>query len=56
MLWVSLPKVPKRFLMSFVKDYHRFDVTLFWEDIRQNALQRVEAFNREKLRALQEQF
>ena len=56
MLWVSLPKVPKRFLMSFVKDYHRFDVTLFWEDIRQNALQRVEAFNREKFRVLQEQF
>ena len=56
MLWVSLPKVPKRFLMSFVKDYHRFDVTLFWEDIRQNALQRVEAFNREKLRAPQGQF
>ena len=44
MLWVSLPKVPKRFWMSFVNDYHRFDVTLFWEDIRQNALQRVKAF------------
>ena len=56
MLWVSLPKVPKRFLMSFIKDYHRFDVTLFWEDIRQNALQRVEAFKREKLRVLPEQF
>lgn len=55
MLWVSLPKVPKRFLMSFVKDYHRFDVTLFWEDIRQNALQRVEAFSHEKLRAPQGQ-
>jgi hypothetical protein len=52
---VSLPKVPKRFLMSFVKDYHRFDVTLFWEDIRQNALQRVEAFSHEKLRAPQGQ-
>jgi hypothetical protein len=49
MLWVSLPNVPKRFWMSFVKDYHRFDVTLFWEDIRQNALQRVKRFNSEKL-------
>jgi hypothetical protein len=29
---------------------------LFWEDIRQNALQRVEAFKREKLRVLPEQF
>ncbi len=49
MLWVSLPEVPKRFWMSFVKDYHRFDITLFWEDIRQNALERVERFNSEKL-------
>ena len=56
MLWVSLPKVPKRFWMSFVKDYHRFDVTLFWEDIRQNALKRVKAFERKKLIAPREQF
>ena len=49
MLWVSLPEVPKRFWMSFIKDYHRFDITLFWEDIRQNALERVERFNSEKL-------
>ena len=56
MLWVSLPKVPKRFWMSFVKDYHRFDVSLFWEDIRQNALQRVEAFNNKKLIAPRGQF
>jgi hypothetical protein len=56
MLWVSLPKVPKRFWMSFVKDYHRFDVTLFWEDIRQNALERVEAFERKKLIAPRGQF
>lgn len=56
MLWVSLPKVPKRFWMSFVKDYHRFDVTLFWEDIRQNALERVEAYERKKLIAPRERF
>lgn len=49
MLWVSLPEVPKRFWMSFIKDYHRFDITLFWEDIRQNALERVERFNSEKI-------
>ena len=49
MLWVSLPEVPKRFWMSFVEDYHRFDVTLFWEDIRQNVLDRVEYFNNKKL-------
>ena len=56
MLWVSLPKVPKRFWMSFVKDYHRFDVTLFWADIRQNALERVEAYERKKLIAPRERF
>mgnify|MGYP000247621430 CR=1 FL=1 len=44
LLWVSLPKVPKRFWVSFLKDYHRFDITFFWEDINQNAQQRVKAF------------
>jgi hypothetical protein len=44
MIWVSLPKVPKRFLMSFVHDYHRFDISLFWEDIRQNSLERLDTF------------
>ncbi len=44
LLWVSLPKVPKRFWVSFVKDYHRYDITFFWKDINQNALQRVGAF------------
>lgn len=44
LLWVSLPKVPKRFLFSFVKDYHRYDITFFWEDINQNAQQRVKSF------------
>lgn len=48
MLWVSLPKVPKRFWMSFIKDYHRFDVSLFWEDIRINALKRVAQFKQDK--------
>lgn len=43
-LWVSLPKVPKRFWVSFIKDYHRYDITFFWEDINQNAQQRVKAF------------
>ena len=44
LLWVSLPKVPKRFWVSFIKDYHRFDVSFFWEDINQNAQQRVNSF------------
>lgn len=44
LLWVSLPKVPKRFWVSFVKDYHRFDITFFWQDINLNIQQRVGAF------------
>lgn len=45
LLWVSLPEVPKRFWFSFLKDYHRFDISLFWQDINENAIQRVRAFN-----------
>lgn len=44
MIWVSLPKIPKRFWLSFVKDYHFGDINLFWEDIRQNAQLRVATF------------
>ena len=37
MIWASLPKVPKRFFMSFIKNYHAFDINLFWKDISENA-------------------
>jgi hypothetical protein len=43
-LWVSVPKVPKRFLMRFIKNYHFADINLFWEDIRLNTLQRIDAY------------
>lgn len=43
-LWVSVPKVPKRFLMRFIKNYHFADINLFWEDIRQNVQHRVDAY------------
>ena len=46
-LWVSVPKVPKRFLMRFIKNYHFADINLFWEDIRLNVQERIQAyFNR----------
>lgn len=44
LLWVSLPKVPKRFWLSFIRDYHNFDVNLFWQDISENAAIRVRSF------------
>ncbi len=43
-LWVSVPKVPKRILMRFIKNYHFADINLFWEDIRQNAQLRLAAY------------
>ncbi|MFQ3341504.1 MAG: hypothetical protein ACI9TK_001167, partial [Flavobacteriaceae bacterium] len=41
MLWASVPRIPKRFLLSFVKNYHFADVNLFWADIQENATVRV---------------
>lgn len=43
-LWVSVPKVPKKFLMRFVKNYHFADINLFWEDIRLNVQERIHAY------------
>lgn len=48
LLWVSLPKVPKRFWVSFIKDYHRFDVPFFWQDISENASLRLKQFLSQK--------
>ena len=42
MLWVTVPKIPKRFLMSLISNYHFADVNLFWKDISINALERTE--------------
>ena len=44
MVWARTPKVPKRFWLSFVKDYHFADITIFWKDIRENTRMRIEAF------------
>ncbi|MEK9612888.1 MAG: DUF3089 domain-containing protein [Flavobacteriaceae bacterium] len=44
MLWSTVPKIPKRFFLSFIKNYHFADINLFWVDIQQNALLRTEAW------------
>jgi len=41
MLWATVPKIPKRFWLSFIKNYHFADINLFWADIQQNAQQRA---------------
>jgi len=44
MLWSTVPYVPKRFLLKLIKNYHFADINLFWEDIRQNAILRVNSW------------
>ena len=44
MLWASVPKIPNRFLLSFVKNYHFADINLFWADIQKNAQLRVSSW------------
>lgn len=44
MVWSTVPKIPKRFFLSFIKNYHFADINLFWEDIRVNAMQRSSAW------------
>ena len=44
MLWSTVPYVPKRVLLKLIKNYHFADINLFWEDIRQNALLRVQSW------------
>ena len=50
MIWSTLPKVPKRFFLSFVKNYHFADINLFWADIQKNAVKRTEAWFQQNTR------
>ena len=45
-IFVKLPKmgIIKTLLLSSVKDYHKADVNLFWEDIRLNSIERSKAY------------
>ena len=45
-IFLSMPRVNifKTILFSFLKDYHKGDINLFWEDIRINAIDRVESY------------
>ncbi len=44
MIWSTLPKIPKRFSLSFIKNYHFADVNLFWADIQNNSILRTQAW------------
>jgi hypothetical protein len=41
---ISIPRFPYRLLSLAMKHYHVGDINLFWEDIRMNAAQRVDAY------------
>ena len=45
-IFLRMPRVNlfKTILFSFLKDYHKGDINLFWEDIRTNAIARVDSY------------
>ena len=45
-VYLKTPKIGffRTLLMSTLKDYHKADINLFWEDIRQNSINRVQAY------------
>ena len=47
LLWTTLPIVPKRILMSYIKNYHFADINLFWKDIEENSVLRVKNWLKE---------
>ncbi len=44
LIWSTVPKLPKRFFLSLIKNYHFADINLFWKDIEKNAVDRVKAW------------
>jgi hypothetical protein len=44
LLWTSVPKVPNRILLNFIKSYHYADINLFWADIKKNSKDRLNAW------------
>ena len=46
LLWSTVPRIPKRFLLSFIKSYHFADVNLFWKDIEKNAQLRADQWTK----------
>ena len=55
-IWISTPHFPARYLAFTLRNYHVGDVNLFWEDIRENSLLRVQNYrsNQKKLHPLEE--
>ena len=45
-VYIKTPRMgfPKSLLVSFLKDYHKGDINIFWEDIRQNSILRTRKY------------
>ena len=44
-IWSNVPrKIPKRILLSLIKNYHVGDINFFWKDISENAVIRTQNF------------
>lgn len=52
-IWISTPHFPHRYVAFTMKNYHSGDVNLFWEDIRENALLRVQNYRSKKKNSYQ---
>jgi len=48
LLWTTLPQIPGRFFLSLIENYHFADINLFWKDIEENAIARVNAWYEKK--------
>lgn len=47
-IWISTPHFPYRYLVFTMRNYHTGDVNLFWEDIKENSLLRVQSYQKKK--------
>ena len=47
-IWISTPHFPYRYLTFLMRNYHMGDINLFWEDIKENSLLRVQSYKAKK--------
>jgi Protein of unknown function (DUF3089) len=52
-IWISTPHFPYRYVAFTMRNYHTGDINLFWEDIRENSLIRVQNFRSKKKNSYQ---
>lgn len=52
-IWITTPHFPHRYIAFTMRNYHSGDVNLFWEDIRENSLLRVQSFRSKKKNSYQ---